>query len=48
MNPESLLSSLLGAASRAGADAADALFVENLSASVSYRLGKLEDVERSE
>ena len=32
----------------AGADAADALFVENVSASVSYRLGKLEDVERSE
>ena len=48
MNPENLLSSLLDAASRAGADAADALFVENLSASVSYRLGKLEDVERSE
>ena len=38
----------LGAAKRQGADAADALFVENVSASVSYRLGKLEDVERSE
>jgi PmbA protein len=48
MNPENLLSSLLDAARRAGADAADALLVENVSASVSYRLGKLEDVERSE
>jgi PmbA protein len=48
MNPENLLSSLLDAAKRAGADAADALLVENVSASVSYRLGKLEDVERSE
>jgi len=48
MNPENLLASLIAAASRAGADAVDALFVENVSASVSYRLGKLEDVERSE
>ena len=48
MNPENLLASLIAAAKRAGADAADALFVENVSASVSYRLGKLEDVERSE
>src|ERR1019366_3763 len=48
MNPENLLASLIDAAKRAGADAADALFVENVSASVSYRLGKLEDVERSE
>ncbi len=47
-NPENLLSSLIDTARRAGADAADALFVENVSASVSYRLGKLEDVERSE
>ena len=46
--PDDILGSLLAAAKRAGADAADALFVENLSASVSYRLGKLEDVERSE
>src|ERR1700760_4251331 len=43
-----ILASLLAAAKKAGADAADALFVENVSASVSYRLGKLEDVERSE
>ena len=48
MNSENLLSGLIDAAKRAGADAADALYVENLSASVSYRLGKLEDVERSE
>src|ERR1700761_3992273 len=45
---DAILSSLLAAAKRAGADAADALFVENVSASVSYRLGKLEDVGRSE
>src|ERR1700689_3097311 len=48
MNSENLLASLIDAAKRAGADAADALLVENVSASVSYRLGKLEDVERSE
>ena len=48
MNSENLLSDLIAAAKRAGADAADAMFVENVSASVSYRLGKLEDVERSE
>ena len=47
-NSQAILSSLLDAAKRAGADTADALFVENVSASVSYRLGKLEDVERSE
>ncbi|HWY61631.1 MAG TPA: TldD/PmbA family protein [Rhizomicrobium sp.] len=47
-NSQDILAALLGAARRAGADAADALFVENVSASVSYRLGKLEDVERSE
>jgi len=48
MNPQNLLGSILDAAKREGADAADALFIENVSASVSYRLGKLEDVERSE
>jgi len=47
-NAEGLLQSLIAAAKKAGADAADALYVENVSASVSYRLGKLEDVERSE
>jgi len=45
---EALLSDLIAAAKKAGADAADALLAENVSASVSYRLGKLEDVERSE
>ena len=47
-DPQAILGTLLDAAKRAGADAADALMVENVSASVSYRLGKLEDVERSE
>jgi len=47
-NPQDLLHDLLRAAKTAGAEAADALFVENVSASVSYRLGKLEEVERSE
>jgi len=46
--PESLLANLLDAAKKAGADAADALYVEAISASVSYRLGQLEEVERSE
>lgn len=43
-----MLDDTIRAAKAAGADAADALFVENVSASVSYRLGKLEDVERAE
>src|ERR1700691_1636715 len=47
-DPQTILGSLLGAAKRAGADAADALYVEGISSSVSYRLGKLEDVERAE
>ncbi len=47
-NPQDLLDGLIRAAKAAGADAADALFVESVSASVSYRLGKLEDVERAE
>jgi PmbA protein len=47
-DPAKILSSLLDAAKRAGADSADALFVEGISSSVSYRLGKLEDVERAE
>ena len=45
---QDILDSLIRAARAAGADAADALIVGNVSASVSYRLGKLEDVERSE
>src|ERR1700744_760406 len=47
-DPQAVLATLLDAAKKAGADAADALLVENVSASVSYRLGNLEDVERSE
>src|SRR5262245_7109470 len=47
-DPQAILSSLLDAARKAGADAADALYVEGVSSSVSYRLGKLEDVERAE
>jgi PmbA protein len=46
--PQKILETLLAAARRQGADAADALLVENVSASVSYRLGRLEDIERSE
>jgi PmbA protein len=47
-DPQKILGRLLDAARAAGADAADALFVEGVSSSVSYRLGKLEDVERAE
>ena len=47
-DPQAILGTLLDAAKRAGADAADALLVNSVSSSVSYRLGKLEDVERSE
>lgn len=47
-DPQILLERLLGAARTHGADAADALFVENVSAHVSYRLGALEDIERAE
>ena len=47
-NPQEILSRLIRSAKAAGADAADALLVEGVSASVSYRLGKLEDVERAE
>jgi PmbA protein len=47
-NKEEILESLIQAARKAGADAADALLVESVSAGVSYRLGKLEDVERAE
>ncbi|GAN76582.1 TldD/PmbA family protein [Acidisphaera rubrifaciens] len=48
MNPIDLVQSLLGAAKRAGADAADAVFVSGASLSVQRRLGKTEHVERSE
>ncbi|MDP9057191.1 MAG: TldD/PmbA family protein [Pseudomonadota bacterium] len=39
---------LVARASRAGGDAADAVYLANASESVSVRLGRLEDVERSE
>jgi PmbA protein len=48
MNDLDLLSDLVAAAKRAGADAADALLVQNASLSVSRRLGKIEQLERSE
>ncbi len=44
----SRLSDLVAAAKRAGADAADALLVQNASLSVSRRLGKIEQLERAE
>jgi PmbA protein len=47
-DPQKILDAVIEAARRQGADAADALLVESVSASVSYRLGNLEDVERSE
>src|SRR3954470_20657553 len=47
-DPQAILATLLDRARGAGADAADALYVEGVSSSVSYRLDKLEDVERAE
>src|SRR6478735_178988 len=47
-DPQAILGALLEGARKAGADSADALFVEGVSSSVSYRLGRLEDVERAE
>lgn len=47
-NPRNVLKDLIDAAKSAGADAADALLVEGVSANVSYRLGKLEEIERAE
>ena len=47
-NSQDILARVLEGAKAAGADAADALFVENVAASVAYRLGKLEEVERAE
>src|SRR5262249_40944702 len=43
-----LLTDLIGRARRAGADAADAVLFEGPSLSLSRRLGKPEDLERSE
>lgn len=49
-NDEALdrLNDLIAEARRLGADAADAIYVESASLGISYRMGKLEDVERSE
>jgi PmbA protein len=47
-NSQDILARVLEGAKAAGADAADALFVESIAASVAYRLGKLEEVERAE
>lgn len=46
--PQDVLNRLIRAAKVAGANAADGLLVESISANVSYRLGKLEDIERAE
>ena len=45
---EARASSLIEAARRAGADAADVLYVGDASTAVQVRLGELEDVQRSE
>jgi PmbA protein len=45
---EDRTAALVSAARKAGADAADALYVCNASTQISVRLGALEDVERSE
>jgi PmbA protein len=47
-DPHAILDDLIGQARRAGADAADAILVASVAASVSYRLGRLEDLERAE
>lgn len=43
-----LLSDLIGDARKAGADEADAIVADGTSLSITYRLGKLEQLERSE
>lgn len=47
-DPQDILERLIRDARNAGADAADAVLFESVASSVSYRLGKLEDIERSE
>jgi PmbA protein len=46
--PLNQLNDLIASAKKLGADAADAIFVESASLGVSWRMGRLEDVERSE
>lgn len=48
LDGQAVLGDLLGKAKKAGADAADAMLVEQQSLSVTQRLGELENVERSE
>lgn len=45
---QALLSHLISAAKKAGADAADAVIYRSVSSGLSWRLGKLENVDRSE
>src|SRR5918997_4046294 len=45
---EARAASLIDAAKKAGADAADVLYIGDASTGVQVRLGELEDVERSE
>ncbi|MEO1136812.1 MAG: TldD/PmbA family protein [Pseudomonadota bacterium] len=45
---EAILSALIADAKAAGAEAADAVLYNSVSSGVSWRMGKLEDVERSE
>ena len=45
---QSILETLMQDAKAAGADAADAVLYHSVSSAVSWRIGKLEDVERSE
>lgn len=47
-NRTELLQDLIAQAKKGGADTADALMVESTSFGASYRLGSLEDIERSE
>ncbi|HEX3429337.1 MAG TPA: TldD/PmbA family protein [Rhizomicrobium sp.] len=47
-DPAEILDRLLRDARRAGAEAGDAIFVASVAASVSYRLGRLEELERAE
>jgi len=48
IDPQERAATLIARARRAGADAADAVYVRDASESVTVRLGRLEDVERSE
>ena len=48
IDAQEILAQLIAVSRAAGADAADALFVESVASSISYRLGKLEDAERAE